>query len=466
MQAAAHTKGGFGGVPQSVGKEFIGDAVVGDGKKAAVNELSIAKRIAAGELSSPQRYENISLFAMRVTGTGTAYRKALDEFVYRRPENYLTPEFLERCAGLAVIFEHPDKNTLNSQEFADRVVGSIMFAYIVKDEVWGIAKIYDDAAIEIMTSQPMSTSPAVVFRDPKVNDTIELDNGNVILIEGKPSLLDHLAICDRGVWDKGGDPTGVLNSTTGDIQMTEEELKAKAKADAEEKEKAEAKAKADAEAAAESPVMKALDAIAKRMDSIEAANKPAPELQTAADKAKADAEEEAKKKEEEEKSKADAQVKADAEIRAKIDAIQAALPKALSDADYAQMADCQAKADSVYSAFGDRAPAPLNGEAPLAYRKRLAAKLKEHSITLKAADLNAIADSATFDFVEKQIYSDAMTAAMNPVASAGMGLREVITRSRAGHEISTFIGKVSDFTNQFKTPVMKRAVKFNKPQVQ
>lgn len=464
MQAAAHTKGGFGGVPQSVGKEFIGDAVVGDGEKPAVNELSIAKRIAAGELSSPQRYENISLFAMRVTGTGTAYRKALDEFVYRRPENYLTPEFLERCAGLAVIFEHPDKNTLNSQEFADRAVGSIMFAYIVGDEVWGIAKVYDDAAIEIMTSQPMSTSPAVVFRDPKVNDTIELDNGNVILIEGKPSLLDHLAICERGVWDKGGDPTGVLNSTTGDIQMTEEELKAKAKADAEEKEAAEAKTKADAEE--KNALLKAVDSISKRLDSIEAANKPAPELQTAADKAKADAEEESKKKEEEEKSKADAQAKADADIRAKIDAIQAALPKALSDADYAQMADCQAKADSVYSAFGDRAPAPLNGEAPLAYRKRLAAKLKEHSTTLKAADLNAIADSATFDFVEKQIYSDAMTAAMNPVASAGMGLREVITRSRAGHEISTFIGKVSDFTNQFKTPVMKRAVKFNKPQVQ
>ena len=28
MQAAAHTKGGFGGVPQSVGKEFVGDAAV------------------------------------------------------------------------------------------------------------------------------------------------------------------------------------------------------------------------------------------------------------------------------------------------------------------------------------------------------------------------------------------------------------------------------------------------------
>ena len=28
MQAAAHNKGGFGGVPQSVGKEFVGDAAV------------------------------------------------------------------------------------------------------------------------------------------------------------------------------------------------------------------------------------------------------------------------------------------------------------------------------------------------------------------------------------------------------------------------------------------------------
>jgi 8-oxo-dGTP pyrophosphatase MutT (NUDIX family) len=56
------------------------------------NELDIAKRMAAGELLSPQRFENMWLFDLRITGTGTSYRMALDEYVYRPPENFLTEE--------------------------------------------------------------------------------------------------------------------------------------------------------------------------------------------------------------------------------------------------------------------------------------------------------------------------------------------------------------------------------------
>jgi hypothetical protein len=29
------------------------------------------------------------------------------------------------------------------------------------------------------------------------------------LVEGNPSFVDHLAICEKGVWDKGGDPSGI-----------------------------------------------------------------------------------------------------------------------------------------------------------------------------------------------------------------------------------------------------------------
>ena len=39
MQAAAHTKGGFGGVPQSVGKEFVAAD-----RKAAGKKKSKAKK--------------------------------------------------------------------------------------------------------------------------------------------------------------------------------------------------------------------------------------------------------------------------------------------------------------------------------------------------------------------------------------------------------------------------------------
>jgi hypothetical protein len=68
------------------------------------------------------------------------------------------------------------------------------------------------------------------------------------------------------------------------------------------------------------------------------------------------------------------------------------------------------------------------------------------------------------DIAEKAIYADAMAAASSPSVSAGGGLREIVTRSRAGHEISNFVGRISDFTGQFKSPVRKFAMKFNTPQ--
>ena len=56
----------------------------------------------------------------------------------------MTDEFLERCNGLPVILDHPDGGNLDSKEFSERAVGSIVLPY--KDEaakeIWGIAKIY------------------------------------------------------------------------------------------------------------------------------------------------------------------------------------------------------------------------------------------------------------------------------------------------------------------------------------
>jgi len=184
--------------------------------RLSMDELGVARAMAAGQLVSPQRYENVSLFAMRITGTGVAYRSSLGEFVFRDPLIYLNQEFLDRCAGLAVILEHPDSATLNSEEYINRTIGSIMFAYIKGDEVWGIAKVYDDAAIELMTTRPTSTSPAVVFKNPDVNSKLTLEDGSALLIEGKPSLLDHIAVLPdgAGVWDKGGELAGVDQNGT------------------------------------------------------------------------------------------------------------------------------------------------------------------------------------------------------------------------------------------------------------
>jgi hypothetical protein len=49
----------------------------------------------------------------------------------------------------------------------------------------------------------------VVFLSADTNLKHPLSNGATLLIEGKPSLLDHVALCPLGVWDKGGPPTGV-----------------------------------------------------------------------------------------------------------------------------------------------------------------------------------------------------------------------------------------------------------------
>jgi hypothetical protein len=428
----------------------------------------------AGELDSPQRYMNVALFAIRITGTGVAYRTAHKEFVFREPALYLNDDFLARCNGLTVIAEHPEKASLDSKEFSDRTVGSIFIPYIKGNEVWGIAKIYDGTCAQIMSENQLSTSPTVVFRDPKKdNSVVKLDGGETLLIEGVPALLDHVAICIQGVWDKGGPPSGVSTTNVQEPQMTDEELKAKADAEAKEKADAEAKAKADSEAKAradadddfKASMKKFCDSMEKRMDSFEAAVKkdsdlPAP-VMTAADKAKADAE--AKEKEEAEaKAKSDAEeaekekAKADAEeTRKKIADLEAALPKADSDADYAEMADAQAKADSVYAAFGERADGPLRGESLLSYRKRLATKLKSHSSNWKGVDLNAL-DEKVVAIAEAQIYADASHAAAHPADLPAGVLRAIEKRNSDGQLIRTFAGDPNVWMGDFKGIPMKQ----------
>src|SRR5581483_6826534 len=187
------------------------------------------------------------------------------------------------------------------------------------------------------------------------------------LIEGKPSLLDHVCVCEQGVWDKGGPPTGVRSESRGDSAMTPEE-EAKAKKDAEaaaEKEKADA-ARRDAEEKEKAEKEKA---DAARRDS-ETSNK---DLKAIADAVgglakRMDAwDEEAKeKKEKADAAKADAALKADLDgTKKRLEEITAMIPKAVGDAVHFTMIECQARADEVFREFGERAPIPQNGETPM-----------------------------------------------------------------------------------------------------
>ena len=183
-----------------------------------MDELGIARAIAAGDLVSPQRYANVLLVAIRITGTGLAYRPSLEEFPWRDTAIYLTPEFLARCNGLPVILEHPGKGMLNTEEFRSRIVGSVFLPYIQGEEVWAVAKIWDMPVAEMLETEQMSTSPGVVIRDADSTE-IGLPEGGTLLIEGKPKLLDHIALLfagpdgdeshGAGVWDKGRGMAGV-----------------------------------------------------------------------------------------------------------------------------------------------------------------------------------------------------------------------------------------------------------------
>lgn len=170
-----------------------------------MDELGIAKAIRDGELTSPQRYGNLLLVAIRITGTGIAYRPQLDEFPFRDKALYLTPEFLERCNGLPVILEHPPKDVLNSKEFKKRVVGTVFVPYVQGEEVWAIAKILDMEVAQMLETEQMSTSPAVICRGQEIEMA-----GETVLIEEKPKLVDHIALLvGPGVWDRGGPLAGV-----------------------------------------------------------------------------------------------------------------------------------------------------------------------------------------------------------------------------------------------------------------
>jgi hypothetical protein len=468
-----------------------------------MDELGVAKAIRDGELTSPQRYMNVTLFALRITGTGAAFRPGRDEHVWRPPENYLTPEFLERCQGLAVVWIHPPKSALTSEEFAKRVIGSIMLPYVKDDEVWGIAKVYDDEAIAAMSDpeRKLSTSPGVMGVG---NNVAKLEDGSTVLVEQEPELLDHLAICDVGVWDKGGTPSGVA-SITGDINMSEaaksaEELEAdKKRADAATAEthsidntlakldamcsgiadtvgklagrmdayESEMKAEKDRKDSKKARKDR-IDTLKARCDSGEASEEERKELKeleggTAADskKGRKDAEEateEAKKLHEEEGKAINDSVAA--AVAAAVEPLQrqiAELTRATATPSREEadaMADAQVRCDSVAQLFGEAAPRPLAGESLLAFRKRLVKPFVPRSPTWAgAAEAIPVMAQDAFDVAERQIYAEAAIAAKRPTHLPPGTLQMIVkTDPETGQKFREFTGDPEACWGRFKSP--------------
>jgi len=289
--------------------------------------------------------------------------------------------------------------------------------------------------------------------------------------------------------------------------MTEEEKKVaadKARHDADEVEakKKEEEAKADADAGTKlDKLLTCMDSLSKRMDAWDAKMDAEEEEKKKSDACKKDAEEK-EEKEKADAAKADASKKKDAEgeeieekgdpkelkaDKAKKDAeemmdsrkdseeavkrlvseqVAAALAKFKtehhrSDADEADMAHEQARADQVYSMHSKSAPRPMEGETVTSYTKRLMAGMQSHSKTWKDVDLGVAAvDKNMLAIAKDAIYADAIEAARQPSIIGEMELREVRRRDPdSGHMIKEYYGDPMSWMAQFSGG--RRVARFN-----
>ncbi len=414
---------------------------------AARTELDIARLIRDGDLPSPQPFGGSMYFALRITGTGHAYRSKDEEHAWRDPSLYLNDEFLARCNGLPVIWQHfEDGVWLQTNTFAESVVGMIMLPYIQGEEVWGIARIIDAGAAKKMATVQLSTSPNHVFDSESGNVKVPLSSTANVLIEGNPILIDHLAVCEQGVWDKGGPPEGVQVDQLKEVSPMADEAGDKGT-----QPNLSSNDIMQAIAALGTTLAARMDSVSTgltaRMDSLEK-NMPAKPLSAAADseeeiKAKKDAEEAQAKKDADEaeaKAKKDAEDKKKAEEDCKMDAEEAEAK-----------ADAQAFADSVYQMHSQSAPRPMAGERLMAYRARLARGMQAHSAAYKDSNLVAIGDAVAFSAVEKAIYADAAKASMAIGASPTGELRAIRrTDQDTGHRITTYAGRAGAWMDDFR----------------
>lgn len=234
---------------------------------------------------------------------------------------------------------------------------------------------------------------------------------------------------------------------------------------------AEEKAKADAAAEAEKEEMKAADA---RADAAISSG----EKLSKADRAKLSPEKlEAyklsrkalKNQDALEAARADAAAnkKALEELRAEMAASKNAIGVLrghvhISDQDLNQMAELHARADAVHQLFGvdKHAPRFQPGESALAYRKRIAAGLKQHSDKWKDVDL-ATFDDSVMKIAEQDIYADAAKAASHPAETPAGSLRAIVKKDRTGREITEWVGDKGVWMDQFKAPA-QLMVRINK----
>lgn len=182
-------------------------------------ERDLAVAISRGDAPSPSVYFGSTYFAARFSGTGVAWRNALQEFCLRDRDEWLSESMQTRIVGTPLITEHPPGTTLDGESFVQRCVGVVTYGYVKGDELWAICRVVDPGIAKIIDSGDYDTSPAVIFA-PGDNDVAMTPDGYPLLVEGNPAFLDHLALVDksggnRGVWSKGSDEAVGVETSEG-----------------------------------------------------------------------------------------------------------------------------------------------------------------------------------------------------------------------------------------------------------
>ncbi len=391
-----------------------------------MDELGIARAMAAGDLASPQVYGGFFLWKIRITGTGIAWRGAHKdesgkiirekEFCWRDSSIYLAPDFLARCNGLPVTLIHSEGRT-NSEEWSRRAVGTIFLPFVEADECWAIAKVYDESANVILLQGPFSTSPAVFFFGATTAGTkLTLRDGTKLLIENIPALLDAIVLVPAGVWDKGGPATGVQNDLL-PSPTTEEPVVMAEETTTEGRDDAALNTKLDA-------ILDSLKGAHSRMDAMDAARKDAA---TAEEEEKA-AREAMEKGEEEARTRQDAARKD--RFAPRHDAETDEAHRARMDADEAAMCDALEKGGEDHDKAMDAAKRARK-DAETEEEKRALEKANEAREDKARKDAEAArADSAGADALKRQV-EDLQRMVRGLTTETPVAERDALARAQA-----------------------------------
>ena len=163
-------------------------------------ESDVINGMRTGELPSPTRLGNSLYYRMRMTGTGAVWRSDGGD-TYRNASKYINKGFVSACVGIPLVMDHPESGRIGPH---DKIIGVTVSAYTLKLmrmplEIWVISRVIDGAAQEAsLLTEVLSTSPSVIVGESPDGYS-----------EGDPLVIDHLAVCAVGVWDRGGPVYGI-----------------------------------------------------------------------------------------------------------------------------------------------------------------------------------------------------------------------------------------------------------------